>query len=346
MRRIGKRLDRRPFGNIFVHWIRALDIGKFRAHTLTRAKTGIQVSFFLLIVAVCPLGATEAGWRLASAVAPVAGSFDSWGPVRLEGSGAGPLLAPVVLRPEEGAASGRWADRPAEVPDFKVSLDLSPETVHLQGYDRPVSASLEVSGSESAADISTGAVRVSKIGGKAVSPPVFIDPKSPATLADTDHDGLPELKVQFPRKALIALLPGDAEVRIAISGVFRDGIAFEAEDALKTSGKALRAVEEAEEGFSLLAAYAFPVPAKGVNPTIRLQTRGTADSAQITILNRFQEPVFRGTAGPPQRIDGRWTHDFIWNASGARTGIYIFRITARRAGYPDISAVGKLAVIR
>ncbi len=297
--------------------------------------------------ALSPLYAHEAERGFVSAVGPVAGSFNFWGTVPLEGSGAGPVVALPLLEALPAAVNSAGGGAHSAPSEPIVAVELQPETVRLRAYDEPLSARIEVSGSETSADIATGSVRLSKIDRKAISPPVFIDPKAPVSLGDENNNGVSELRVRFPREGVNALLPGNAEARVSVAGAFRSGATFEAEDTIRTVGESLKGSEPVEEqGFSLAAAYAFPTPAKGVNPTIRLQTHGRADSVEITILNRFQETVHRATYGPPFRIDGRWTSDYSWNVSGARTGIYIFRVTARRAGYPEISAVGRMAVIR
>ena len=228
-----------------------------------------------------------------------------------------------------------------------MTLDLKPETLNLGSYGQFLSAHIEVAGGGSAAQIATNTVRVSHVDGRLISPPVFIDPKGPVSLADEDGDGIVELKVKFPRELISAVLPGNAEPKVRVSGAFTGGQTFQADDTVRTLGKGLTtAVDPDETGLALIAAYAFPNPAKGVNPTIRLQTRGTADSVTITIYNVFREVVHTASAGAPQRVDGRWTYDYPWDASGRRTGVFTFRINARKAGLPEINAVGRVAVIR
>ena len=230
---------------------------------------------------------------------------------------------------------------------FVVTLDLKPETLNLNSNGQFLSAHIEVTGAGTAALIATNTVRVSHVDDRLISPPVFIDPKGPVSLTDEDGDGIAELKVKFPREQVVAILPGNAEPKVTVSGVLAGGRTFEASDSIRTLGKGLTtAVEPDESGLALIGAYAFPNPAKGVSPTIRLQTRGTADSVQITIYNVFREVVHTANPGAPQRVDGRWTYDYSWSPAGQRTGVYTFRINARKAGYPEINAVGRVAVIR
>ncbi len=178
--------------------------------------------------ALSPLYAHEAERGFVSAVGPVAGSFNVWGTVPLEGSGAGPVVALPLLEALPAAVNSAGGGAHSAPSEPIVAVELQPETVRLRAYDEPLSARIEVSGSETSADIATGSVRLSKIDRKAISPPVFIDPKAPVSLGDENNNGVSELRVRFPREGVNALLPGNAEARVSVAGAFRSGASFTA----------------------------------------------------------------------------------------------------------------------
>ncbi|MBI5624770.1 MAG: IPT/TIG domain-containing protein [Elusimicrobia bacterium] len=110
-----------------------------------------------------------------------------------------------------------------------------------------------------------------------------------------------------------------------------------------------QAVAQAEESFSLREVYAFPNPAKRQNPTIRLQV-GKADSARVEIYNVAGQLVRQAAFAAARLVDdgsgAEWTFDYTWDVSGMGSGVYIYAVTASKAGYKDIKATKKLAVIK
>lgn len=108
----------------------------------------------------------------------------------------------------------------------------------------------------------------------------------------------------------------------------------------------------ADTAFVFRDLYAFPNPSRGARrPTIRLQV-GVADSAEVNIYDVSGERVHSAAFGPPVVLDdgnGKgplWTYDLAWDAGGAGSGVYIYVVTAKKAGQADIRKSGRLAVIR
>jgi hypothetical protein len=108
---------------------------------------------------------------------------------------------------------------------------------------------------------------------------------------------------------------------------------------------------QAEESFGLKELYAFPNPAKRTNPCIRLQT-GLADSAKVEIYDSAGALVHKASFGPPRVLDDgngkgpQWTFDYVWDVSGKGSGVYLYAVTASKAGYRDIKTTKKLAVLK
>jgi hypothetical protein len=103
--------------------------------------------------------------------------------------------------------------------------------------------------------------------------------------------------------------------------------------------------------FAYVDLYAFPNPARGRNPTIRVQV-GQADSVDINIYDVSGRLVKSATVTGGQNLDDgngkglQWTYDYDWDVSGVGSGVYLYVVTAKRAGYSPIRKTGKLGVIR
>jgi len=108
----------------------------------------------------------------------------------------------------------------------------------------------------------------------------------------------------------------------------------------------------ADAGFRLVEVYAFPNPARGSQAvTIRVQV-GLADSVDVSVYDISGKQVHSGSVLSPQILDDgngkgpQYTFDYSWNTSGAGSGVYIYSVTARKAGSSPISKRGKVGVIR
>lgn len=121
-----------------------------------------------------------------------------------------------------------------------------------------------------------------------------------------------------------------------------------------SSGGAALAVPAAaaDAAFVFRDLYAFPNPARGgARQTIRLQA-GVADSVSVNVYDVSGEQVYAGSFGPPVVLDDgngkgpQWTYDLAWDAGGVGSGVYIYVVTAKKAGQADIKKTGRLAVLR
>jgi spore germination protein YaaH len=104
--------------------------------------------------------------------------------------------------------------------------------------------------------------------------------------------------------------------------------------------------------FGLRAFYAFPNPSRRGQPVvIRLQA-GVADAVDVRVYDLTGARVNEGSPGAPQILDDgnglgpQYTYDYLWDASGVGSGIYVCVITARKAGQPDIRRTSKVGVLK
>ena len=111
-------------------------------------------------------------------------------------------------------------------------------------------------------------------------------------------------------------------------------------------------LDPADSAFLFHDYYAFPSPSRRGHPvTIRLQV-GVADSVDVHIFDISGAPVNRGSPNSPQIIDDgngkglQYTYDYLWDVSGVGSGIYVFAITAKKAGQADIHKIGKVGVLK
>ena len=106
-------------------------------------------------------------------------------------------------------------------------------------------------------------------------------------------------------------------------------------------------------GLAFDQVYAFPNPARrGAAPTLHIEA-SQADRLELRIYDIAGELVHSAEqSGPAPSVDdgsGRGAvpaFEYAWDASGAGSGIYIFVVTAHKAGAGSIRTSGKLALIR
>ncbi|MBI4677431.1 MAG: hypothetical protein HY748_07600, partial [Elusimicrobia bacterium] len=107
----------------------------------------------------------------------------------------------------------------------------------------------------------------------------------------------------------------------------------------------------ASSDFNFRDVYAFPNPAKGINPTFRVQV-GRADSVEITIHDVSGMPVDKGSCGTGQVRDidngmgNQYTFECVWDAHRVGSGVYVYMVRARKAGFKDVTVVKKVAILR
>jgi hypothetical protein len=97
--------------------------------------------------------------------------------------------------------------------------------------------------------------------------------------------------------------------------------------------------------------YAFPNPARGENPTIRLQV-GVADSVELRIYDAAGSLVHSAGLESPRILDDgngkgpQYTYDHAWNVGRMGSGVYLYVITATKSGEKPIRKTGKAGVVR
>ncbi len=119
------------------------------------------------------------------------------------------------------------------------------------------------------------------------------------------------------------------------------------------SGGAPAASGDADSNFHFREIYAYPNPARrGEKPTLHIEAE-EADRVDIRIYDLSGERVHAATVeGPAPMIDdgsGRGAvraFEYVWDVSGTASGVYIYVVTAHKAGRGTIRASGKVAVIK
>lgn len=93
--------------------------------------------------------------------------------------------------------------------------------------------------------------------------------------------------------------------------------------------------------------YSFPNPAKrGKNPTLHVES-GIADSVEIRIYDIAGDLVHEVQIfDAPAVVDNRYAYEYTWDTSGTASGVYIYAVSAKKSGEPDIRETKKLAVIK
>jgi hypothetical protein len=126
---------------------------------------------------------------------------------------------------------------------------------------------------------------------------------------------------------------------------------FSLYQVLGPGGGGLAAAAVADEAFGFRALYAFPNPARRSNPVIRAQV-GLADSVDIRIYDVTGKLVNSASLSAAQVLDDgngkgpQWTYDYDWDVGGIGSGVYLYVMTAKKAGYPPIRRTGKAGVLR
>lgn len=105
-----------------------------------------------------------------------------------------------------------------------------------------------------------------------------------------------------------------------------------------------------DPGFYLREVYSFPNPAVGgARPTLHVEV-GVADRVTIRVYDIAGQPVHEATLdGPPAVInDGsgpQYAYEHAWEGH-IPSGVYLYTVTAEKAGQGTIRKAGKLAVVR
>ncbi|MBI5239112.1 MAG: hypothetical protein HY926_01435 [Elusimicrobia bacterium] len=117
------------------------------------------------------------------------------------------------------------------------------------------------------------------------------------------------------------------------------------------SGSGMGVAAAADEAFGYRDVYAFPNPARRSNPVIRTQV-GLADSVDVNIYDIAGKLVGSGSLTGSQVLDDgngkgpQYTYDYLWDTSNVGSGVYIYAVTARKAGYSPIRKQGKVGILK
>ena len=108
----------------------------------------------------------------------------------------------------------------------------------------------------------------------------------------------------------------------------------------------------AYDAFGLRAHYAFPNPSRrGAAVDFRIQT-GLADSVDLRVYSLTGRKVLSTTLTSVQFLDdgnglgAQDTYDYLWNVGGVGSGVYTYVFVAHKNGQHDISASGRIGIIK
>jgi len=98
--------------------------------------------------------------------------------------------------------------------------------------------------------------------------------------------------------------------------------------------------------FGLRGNTAAPNPSRGGAPIDFQLQCGMADSVQLDVYMANGAHVLSQSVGAPSLRGGQYYYDYVWPANGAVTGSYSYVFTAHKAGMPDVTASGRVAIYR
>ena len=101
----------------------------------------------------------------------------------------------------------------------------------------------------------------------------------------------------------------------------------------------------ADPTFKLGEVYCYPNPAKGAKPVLHVET-GLADAVRVRIYDVAGSLMREAELTQPAVIDGKYAYEYPWDTSGAGSGVYMFAVTAKKQGFPDLKAIRKCAVVK
>jgi hypothetical protein len=97
-------------------------------------------------------------------------------------------------------------------------------------------------------------------------------------------------------------------------------------------------------------AYGFPSPSHDGQPITIRTLVGQADGVDVAIMEATGRVVRSARVNAPTVVQihgaAQYAYDYVWDLGGAGTGIYMFKVTAHKAGAGPIVKTGKIVVIR
>jgi hypothetical protein len=106
------------------------------------------------------------------------------------------------------------------------------------------------------------------------------------------------------------------------------------------------AMVNADPDFVLHDLYAYPNPARNVNPKIHVEL-GIADEVEIRIYNTAGELVHSVElpGGNATIMNGKYAYEYAWNTSGIASGVYIYLVRAKKDD-KTIQIMKKVALLK
>lgn len=108
----------------------------------------------------------------------------------------------------------------------------------------------------------------------------------------------------------------------------------------------------ADPAFAFHDLYAFPNPSRGGRSvTIRLQA-GLADAVDVRLYDLSGAQVNAGAPRAPTVLDDgngkgpQYTYDYEWDVSGVGSGVYVYAVTAKKAGQAELQKTGRVGVLK
>ncbi|MBD3272716.1 MAG: hypothetical protein GF384_09300 [Elusimicrobia bacterium] len=99
--------------------------------------------------------------------------------------------------------------------------------------------------------------------------------------------------------------------------------------------------------FAKKEVYVFPNPAgRNAHPAVHIAV-GNADSISVSFYTIAGEQIHaHEITGDPEETERGVAYEYRWNIDTVPSGVYICSIRARKKGYPDITEIKKIAVVK
>ncbi len=114
---------------------------------------------------------------------------------------------------------------PSELPPLAILFDVDPDKINLKSECKWVTGLLQPPTPYDASQFVLASILLNGV--------VPADLTAPHAVGDANHDGVPDLTVQFRRKDLLQILPAGNKVPVTATGQMSDGRAFTGTDSVK-----------------------------------------------------------------------------------------------------------------
>ncbi|MDD5492019.1 MAG: hypothetical protein PHV60_04990 [bacterium] len=130
----------------------------------------------------------------------------------------------------EDGKEGQWnvLEKAELVSDIAALINIEPDTLNMKSQGKNISCYIELPKEYRPEDIDIGTILLNDV--------VGCEP-SPTSYPDSDKNGIRELMVKFDREEVIALLSGETEEVLTVTGKLKSSQSFKGEDKIKVIAK-------------------------------------------------------------------------------------------------------------